>query len=146
MVCLFLHCKLLMIWGFRSKIKNGHAVMCSKELTGDALDCPPFAEWKETVLEPLLEKYQPDNIYNAKRPASVRRDLIIIHTHLMVRVCGSKHYNMKDKLSLMLCTNMTGTEKLLHLVIGKVKYPFALKKKGVTLHQLKVIINKVLKA
>ena len=90
-------------------------------------------------MEPLPQQYQPNDIYNAdetcfyyKRP----------HDHMYAfdgeRVCGSKHYNSKDKLSLMLCTNMTGTDKLPPPVIGKVKYPSALKKKGATLQQLKV--------
>ena len=35
----------------------------------------------------------------------------------------------------MMCTNMTGTEKLPSLIIGKAKHPFSLKK-GVTLAQL----------
>ena len=46
--------------------------------------------------------------------------------------------NSKDKLTLMLCTNMTGTDKLPPLIIGKAKHPSALKKKGVTHAQLKV--------
>ena len=91
------------------------------------------------MLEPLLQEYQPNDIYNAdetcfyyKRPHD--------HTYAFdgERVHGSKHYNSKAKLSLMLCTNMTGTDKLPPLVIGKVKYPSALRKKGVTLQQLKV--------
>ena len=53
-------------------------------------------------------------------------------------VHGSKLFNKKDKLSLMLCTNMTETDKLPPLIIGKAKHPSALRKKGVTLAQLKV--------
>ena len=89
--------------------------------------------------EPILQQYQPNDIYNAddtcfyyKRPHNCT------YTFDGERVCGSKHYNSKDKLSLMLCTNMTRTDKVSSLVIGKVKYPSALKKKGVTLQQLKV--------
>ena len=111
---------LLMILGLRSKIKNGfltrfchHHNLHFKKLTDEALKCPPFAEWKETVPQPLLEKHQPIDIYNAyktcfyyKRP----------HDHTDTfdgeNMHGSMHYNSKDKHSLMQCTNMTGTDKL----------------------------------
>ena len=98
--------------GFLTRFCHCHN-LCSKKLTGEALNCPPFAEWKESVPEPLLQQYQPNDIYNVdemcfyyKRPHD--------HTYAFdgERVCGSKHYNSKDKLSLMLYTNMTGTDKL----------------------------------
>ena len=41
-------------------------------------------------------------------------------------------------LSLMLCTNMTGTDKLPSLIIGKAAWPHALKRKGIGLSGLKV--------
>ena len=52
---------------------------------------------------------------------------------------GSKHFNSKDRLSLLLCMNMAGTDKLPTLLVGKAVRPHALKRKGVGLSKLKVI-------
>ena len=46
-------------------------------------------------------------------------------------ICGSRYLNSKDRLSLMLCTNMTGTAKLPPLLIGKAARSAALKRKGI---------------
>ena len=53
-------------------------------------------------------------------------------------VQGSKHINSKDGLSLLLCMNMTGTDKLPPLLIGKAARLHALKRKGVGLSKLKI--------
>ena len=98
--------------GFLTRFCRCHN-LCSKKLTDEALDCPPFAEWKESVLEPLLQQYQPNDIYNADETCFYyKRPHDCTYTFDGERVYGSKHYNLKDKLSLMLCTNITGTDKL----------------------------------
>ena len=53
-------------------------------------------------------------------------------------VQGSKHLNSKDRLSLLLCMNMTGTDKHPPPLIGKAARPHSQKKKGVGLSKLKV--------
>ena len=123
MVGLFLHCRYADDFGIKIKdeawsCSNGfltrfccHHNLCSRKLTGEALDCPPFAQWEETVLEPLLEKHQPNDTYNADRSCFYYKRS---HNNTFddEKVCGSNHYKLKDKLSLMLCINMTGTDKL----------------------------------
>ena len=72
------------------------------------------------------------------RPASTTRDLMTIHMHLMVRECMGQS-TTTQRTNLVWCCVPTWLEQTNHpLVIGKVKYPSALKKKGVTLQQLKV--------
>ena len=44
---------------------------------------------------------------------------------------GSKLTNSKDRLSLLLCCNMDGTEKLKHALVGKAARPQAMRMKGV---------------
>ena len=53
-------------------------------------------------------------------------------------VRGSKYLNSKDRLSLMLCTSMTGTDELPPLIIGKAAQPHALKRKVIGLSDLKL--------
>ena len=49
---------------------------------------------------------------------------------------GSKHLTSKDRLSLLLCMNLTGTDKLPPLLIGKAARPHALRRKGVGLSKV----------
>ena len=114
----FLHCRFADDFGIKNKDEEWSCsdgfltIFChfhnlhSKKLTGEALDFLPFAEWKQTVLEPLLEKYQCNNIYNANKTCFYYK---IPHDCTYEfdgeKACGSKHYNSKEKLSLMLCTN-----------------------------------------
>ena len=51
-------------------------------------------------------------------------------------VHGSKLHQSKDHMSLLLCTNMNGSEKLNPVVIGKAAHPTALKKHGVIFKDL----------
>ena len=51
---------------------------------------------------------------------------------------GSKPTSSKDHLSLMLCANMTGTDKWKPVLIGKAANPACLKKKGLTIANLGV--------
>ena len=37
----------------------------SKKITGDGLDCPDYSDFMENTLKPLLQEYQPNDIYNA---------------------------------------------------------------------------------
>ena len=54
------------------------------------------------------------------------------------QVHGSKLHQSKDRMSLLLCTNMNGSEKLNPALIGKAAHPTALKKHGVTFKDLGV--------
>ena len=51
-------------------------------------------------------------------------------------VRGSKHITSKDRMSLLLCTNMTGTDKRKPLIIGKSHRPTALKRRSISIRQL----------
>ena len=54
------------------------------------------------------------------------------------QVHGSKLHQSKDRMSLLLCTNMNGREKLNPVLIGKAARPTALKKHGVMVKDLGV--------
>ena len=51
-------------------------------------------------------------------------------------VHGFKLHQSKDYMSLLLCTNMNGSEKLNPVLIGKAAHPTALKNHGVTFKYL----------
>ena len=95
----------------------------------------------ETTLEPLLQEYKPNNIYSADDTSLFYKALANrTYSFSAETVRGSKYLNSKHRLSLMLCTNMTGTDKLPQLIIGKVAEPHARKRKGIGLSDLKLII------
>ena len=72
--------------------------------------------------EQVIAEYEPENVFNADETGLFYR-LLPTRT-LCVR--GSKCHGgeqSKERLSILLCVNMTGTEKLTPLVIGKAKKP-----------------------
>ena len=84
------------------------------------MDCPDYTDFMETTLWPLLQEYEPNNTYNANETSLFYKALANRKfTFSAETVTGSKYLTSKDRLSLMLCTNMIGTDKLLPLIIGK---------------------------
>ena len=100
-------------------------------MCGESLDCPDYSQFIEEVLKPLMEEYEPQNIYNADETTLFYKSL---SNRTMSfdneEVHGSKLYQSKDCMSLLLCTNMNGSEKLNQVLIGKAACPTALKKHG----------------
>ena len=90
---------------------------------------------------------EPNNMHNqrkrneerAMRPSLFYKSL---PNHTMSfnseEVHGSKLHQSKDHMSLLLCTNMNGSEKLNPVLIGKAARPTALKKHGLTFKDLGV--------
>ena len=111
--------------------------MVSRKIVGEALDCPDYDEFQRDVLDPLLKQYRPNDIYNADETSFFFR-LLASRTYAFEEesVRGSKHITSKDRLSLLLCTNMTGTDKRRPLIIGKSQRPTALKRRSISIRQL----------
>ena len=111
----------------------------SKKICGEGLDCPDYSTFMNEVLRPLLQEYEPQDIYNADETALFFKALANrTYAFRSEQVRGSKATQSKDRLSLLLCTNMTGTDKLKPVLIGKAARPSCLRKKGVSLKDLKV--------
>ena len=86
-----------------------------------------------------FQAYEPNDIYNVNETSLLYKALAKrIYAFSTETVRGSKYLNSKDRLSLVLCTNMTGTDKLPPLIICKAEWPHALKRKGTGLNDLKV--------
>lgn len=78
-------------------------------------------EWK-TKLELLLKDYEPQDVFNADETALFYKCLPDETLTFKNEKChGGK--NSKERVTLLLAANMTGTEKLRHLFIGKSKKP-----------------------
>ena len=108
-------------------------------MTYEGLDWPDYSAFMETTLKPLLQEYTSNDIYNADGISFFYKMLTnCTYAFQEQKVHWSKQFNSKDRISLMLCTNMTGTDKLAPMTIGKVARPHVIKKQVVTLSQLKV--------
>ena len=95
------------------------------------------SQFIEEVLTPLMEVYEPQNIYNADETSLFYKSL---SNHTMSfdseEVHGSTYHQSKDRMSLFLCPYMNGSEKLNPVLIGKAAHPIALKKHGVMFKDL----------
>ena len=74
-------------------------------------------EWKETVLYPTLEGYAPQDIYNGDE------------TYCKAGEKPAGSAKCKDRLTLLIITNMDGSNHRKLSVIGKAKNPRCLQKK-----------------
>lgn len=111
--------------GFLQRFCKRYAVV-SKRICGEANDCADITTFTDEVLLPLLLKFDPEDIYNADE-TSLYYKLLPSRTYAFrgEQVIGGR--SSKDRLTLMLCSNMNGTDKLKPLIIGKTKNPRVLK-------------------
>lgn len=113
--------------GRLTRFKNRYNIKF-KHLRGEIVSANVNAvePWINEVFIKIIREYAPDDIYNADEAAIYFRklpDCSFVSKNDPAR--GSK--KEKEKVSLLLCTNMTGTEKLQPLVIGKYASPRCLK-------------------
>ena len=83
--------------------------------------------WKETVLLPTLARYSPNDIYNGDETALFYK-LLPHWTYCFDgdKPAGSAKH--KDRLTLLIITNMDGSDHRKLSVIGKSKTPHCLQK------------------
>ena len=93
----------------------------------EANDCAETLEWDQDTLPHFLTLYETNDIFNANETAcNYKAVLARLYAFIGEAVTGIK--TPKDQLKVRLCANMTETEKLQPMVIGKVKQPTAMKK------------------
>lgn len=111
--------------GFLQRFCHRYAVV-SRRMCGERNDCPDFDRFVEETLIPLLQEYNADDVYNSDE-TNLSYKLLPHRTYAFrgEQVYGSKAN--KDRLTLMLCSNMTGSDKLRPLIIGKTQNPRCLK-------------------
>ena len=109
--------------GWPSRWKVWHCVkfrsVCGKNAAVTQEVCD---DWKQRKLLPVLRKYAPDDIFNADETRLYWR-LLPDKTHAVAgKVCtGGK--KSKERVPVLVCANMSGSEKLPLLTIGKFKKP-----------------------
>lgn len=109
--------------GWLDKFKKRHAikekVICGESADVSDQDCHL---WQHGVLKKVLKDYTPDNIFNADETALFFKCLPNKTLTFKNDNCfGGKH--SKDRITVMVASNMTGKEKLKLLVIGKSQKP-----------------------
>ena len=103
----------------------------NKAICGSKESATPHDEletWKETVLVPTLSRYSPNDIYNGDETALFYKSL----PHRTYCFDGDKpagSAKCKDRLTLLIITNMDGSDHRKLSVIGKSKTPHCLQKK-----------------
>lgn len=116
--------------GWLTRFKQRHGYQW-KVICGEAHAAPAasIAEWKSGMLKTILTTYAPDDIFNCDE------------TGLFFRMQPKRSYvgkgedchggkSSKERITIMPCANMSGTEKMPLLVLGKFKKPRCFK--GVT--------------
>ena len=105
--------------------------MVNKAICGSKESAAPHDKletWKETVLLPTLARYSPNDIYNGDETALFYKSL----PHRTYCFDGDKPAGSakhKDRLTLLIITNMDGSDHRKLSVIGKSKMPRCLQKK-----------------
>ena len=103
----------------------------NKAICGSKESAAPYDEletWKETVLLPTLARYSPNDIYNGDETALFYKSL----PHRTYCFDGDKPAGSakhKDRLTLLIITNMDGSDHRKLSVIDKSKTPRCLQKK-----------------
>ena len=108
-------------WLSRWKERNG---IVYKKLQGEKQDCDVAGaeNWLKLKWPPVLQKYDPQNIFNLNETALYYRatpDHCLIFKNSEA-TAGKK---MKDQLTVLLLCNMTGLKKIKPLVLGKSRIP-----------------------
>ena len=99
-----------------------------KNVNGEAglVDNSLIQNYKKVVLPNLLKDYNSDNIFNADETALFYKAMP--NKTMIYKNMQANHVKVnKERLSLLLCANMSGTEKLKPVVIGQSKNPRCLK-------------------
>ena len=103
--------------------KDRHGIRL-RAVCGEAADVDTEAvdNWRLTVLPQLLSPYEEKDIFNADESGLFWRMLPDRTFYFNRKSCtGGKQ--AKDRITVLLATNMTGTSKLKPLVLGKAKNP-----------------------
>lgn len=110
--------------GWFEKFKDRHG-LSFKKLCGESadVDLGCVNGWRQGQLKRLVEKYQPNDIFNADETGLYYK--LFPDKSLVFKGEGNGHggKRSKQRLTALLAANMTGTEKLPLLIIGKSANP-----------------------
>ena len=90
------------------------------------VDSDAANNWMKNKLIDIIKDYEAHNIFNADETSLFYKAMPNKTMHYKGVPCNEVKVN-KERLSLLLCTNMDGSEKLKPLIIGKFKQPKCLR-------------------
>jgi hypothetical protein len=79
-------------------------------------------DWKQRKLASILRRYDPSDVFNADETGLYWR-LLPDKTHALSGDACTGGKKSKERVTVLVCANMTGCEKIPLLVIGKFKKP-----------------------
>lgn len=108
-------------WLEKFNKRNG---LCSKKLCGESADADITVanEYKNNILPEIIKNYHPNNIFNADETALFYKCMPNRTMTFRNEKCFGGKFS-KERVTILLGANMSGTEKLKLLVIGKSKSP-----------------------
>ena len=103
---------------------EGEVFDCIQKLHGEKQDAdiPAAENWLKTSWKTVAETYNPEDIFNTDETALYYR-ATPDHCMVLKNSSASAGKKLKDRITVLLTCNMTGTIKLKPLVIGKSKSP-----------------------
>jgi transposase-like protein len=108
--------------GWLDRFKCRHGIVC-RSIAGESavVDSKTVDDWKEKLPQ-ILENFKPSDVYNADETGLFYKLLPDKTLQMKGEKChGGKR--SKERLTLMVASNMDGTDKLPLLVIGKFQNP-----------------------
>ena len=109
--------------GWLSRWKGRHNIsyrsVCGENASVDQEVC---TDWKERILQPILARYNPDDVFNADETGLYWR-LLPDKTHAVAGESCTGSKLSKERITALVCANMTGTEKKPLFTIVKFKNP-----------------------
>ena len=104
-------------WLKQDKTQSGEAASVTEDMTLD---------WLGTKLPALLGEFQPDEIFNADETGLFWKCLPDEALHIKWEPCSGDKKS-KDRITVLVCSNMNGTERLPLVVIGRFAKPSCFK-------------------
>ena len=108
-------------WLHRFREKRG---LRTKVISGESasVDLDVVHDWRKTALQEVLKEFSPRDVFNADETGLFYRCLPNRTTALKGETCkGGKQ--SKERITVLLCANMDGSEKIPCLVVGKFGKP-----------------------
>ncbi|CAF4851692.1 unnamed protein product, partial [Rotaria socialis] len=117
---------------FRTRHNIQYRTICGESA---AVDIATVEEWRDR-LSSIIDEYDPNDVYNADETGLFFKALPNRSLVTVKETCkGGKR--SKERCTVLLCTNMTGADKLQPLLIGKAAKPRCFK--NLSMKQLPVI-------
>ncbi|GFS65725.1 tigger transposable element-derived protein 4 [Trichonephila clavipes] len=110
--------------GWLDRFRNRHGIVY-RQISGEAeaVNEDDISSWKNNVLPSLLQDYAPEDVYNADEFGLFFKLMPDKSFVFKNETCHGGKLSKKKRLTVLACTNATGTHKIKLVVIGKSRSP-----------------------